>query len=101
MTADEDEGIDWKATSRRWEARARANKDAADEVTALRNIVANLRARLDRGETDAAPARLELVCHEVAAEFGQPLAVVVGDTEEQIRANARKVADWAGAGPSR
>lgn len=98
VDADGASDVDWKAESRKWEARAKANKGAADELAALKAASpdgADLHARLTAAEADAAEARRELARHRVAAECAVPLDLVVGETEAEMRANAELILAWA------
>jgi hypothetical protein len=99
--ADGDDGIDSKAAARQWEGRAKANRDELAVLQADVADVAGLRARLATAEADAAAARLDLARHRVAAQFQHPIELVVGETEEEMRANAAKLATWVVARPDR
>lgn len=91
---------DWKAMARKWEKQAKENKDAADELAALKAAKnADLEAANKRAaEAEAKVAQLEAnaarekTVNAVAAETGVSAAVLNlmrGDTEEEIRANAQ------------
>lgn len=76
---------DWKARSRHWESRAKANKARADEKDAE---IESLKAQLARqgAVTDAA--------REKGVDAGL-LARMAGDTPEEIAANADALLAWA------
>lgn len=92
--------IDWKAESRKWEERAKANSKAAEELEQLKASnqtdldAANKRAE----ELEAELAQLKAInerqktVNEVAAEIGVNAALLSrmsGNTEEDIRSNAQ------------
>lgn len=76
---------DWKARSRHWEGRAKANKAKADEKDAE---IASLKAQLARHEAVSGVAR------EKGVDAGI-LARMAGDTPEDIAANADALIEWA------
>lgn len=93
---------DWKAEARKWEARAKANSAANDELEALRTqSAADVAAAVKRAEeAEAKAAQLEAAAardravNAIAAETGVSAAILgrmSGDTEEEIRANAQVV----------
>ena len=93
---------DWKAEARKWEARAKANNAANDELEALKTqSAADIAAAVKRAEeAEAKAAQLEAAAardravNAIAAETGVSAAVLgrmSGDTEEEIRANAQVV----------
>lgn len=94
--------IDWKAEARKWEARAKANSAANDQLEALKTQsaadVADAVKRAEEAEAKAAKleaaAQRERAVSAVAAETGVSAAVLgrmAGETEEEIRANAQVV----------
>lgn len=76
---------DWKARSRHWESRAKANKARADEKDAE---IASLKAQLARQGAVADAAR------EKGVDAGL-LARMAGDTPEEIAENADALLAWA------
>ena len=93
---------DWKAEARKWEARAKANNAANDELEALKTqSAADIAAAVKRAEdAEAKAAQLEAAAardravNAIANETGVSAAVLgrmSGDTEEEIRANAQVV----------
>jgi hypothetical protein len=76
---------DWKAEARKWEARAKENKSAARELEEARAKAE--KAEQELNELKSATER-EHVRAKVAKEAGVPADLVAGDTEEEMR-------DWA------
>lgn len=79
-----------KATSRKWEERAKANKSAADELGRVREAgktaeeqLADLKRRLDEKERDEERRRSAT---KVARKKGVPAELLAGDTEEEMEA---------------
>lgn len=104
--APEAEGPDWKALARKWEERAKANKDAADAYEALK---ASSKADLDAANARARELEAELAGIKAAAERAEAvrqaakaagvdeavLSRMSGDTVEEIADNARLLAEAA------
>lgn len=102
----EPEGPDWKALARKWEERAKANKDAADAYEALK---ASSKADLDAANARARELEAELAGIKAAAERAEAvrqaakaagvdeavLSRMSGDTAEEIADNARLLAEAA------
>lgn len=94
--------IDWKATSRQWEERSKANlKKAEDLEESNATLQANLAEATKRAEAaeakvtemETAAARDRAV-NAIAAETGVSAAILArmsGSTEDEIRANAEVV----------
>lgn len=93
---------DWKAEARKWEARAKANNAANDELEALKaKSAADIAEAVKRAEqAEAKAAQLEAAAareravNAIAAETGVSAAVLgrmQGETEDEIRANAQVV----------
>lgn len=76
---------DWKAKSRHWESRAKANKAKADEKDVE---IASLRAQLERQTLVADTAREKGVDASL-------LARMAGDTADEVAANADALLAWA------
>lgn len=99
------DGTDWKAEAKKWEAYARTNLEkakaydaqqeaaqkAADEAKSLEQKVADL-----TGQFNAAQA--ENVRMKVAAEKGVPAELLQGQTEDQMREFADKLAAFRQSG---
>jgi len=87
---------DWKAESRKWEAQSKANKTAADELTALKAAqmteaeksaaeTADLKARVKGFEAEKQVAAWKA---EVSTETGVPVAALAGSTLAELTAHA-------------
>lgn len=91
-----EEATDWEAKykeaveqSRKWEARAKANKAAAAKADkSAEEEIAELKARLDQKEKAEARAKLAA---QVAQKKGVPADLLVGDTEKEMEAWADKM----------
>lgn len=88
--------IDWQAESRKWEARAKENKTAADELAALKAAqmteaekaaarTADLEARVKGYETKE---QVNAWKAEVSKETGVPAEALAGSTRDEIAAHA-------------
>lgn len=82
------DGIDWKAMSRKWEGQAKANAAKAAEYDAMRAKAeeAEQRAASLEHERDVAKWR-----EEAAAKAGVPASILRGDTLEEVEAHAAAV----------
>lgn len=92
------QAVDWEAeaaalkeASRKWESRAKANKQAADERDALRAELdrvkaeaSEVRAKAEKAEREQQLARWK---DEVAADMGVPARALRGDTLEDLTAH--------------
>lgn len=91
---------DWKARSREWEARAKANKTAADELAALRGSQKTLEQtfedRLSEMEKRASDAESKALRSDIAAKFGISPAdrdlFLIGNDESTLTAQAERLA---------
>lgn len=92
-----DAAEDWKAHARMWERRAKADHKQLEALTEaisgkvttieeLRSQVAALEAQAHRAKLIAA----------AASEYGVPADLIHGDTEDEIKEIARRLADWRG-----
>lgn len=72
------EPIDWKAESRKWEARAKANAEAAEKLPELQTKVTTYETR----------DQIAAWKTEVAEATGVPAALLAGSTKEEIEAHA-------------
>lgn len=93
--ADNDDAIDWKAESRKWEARAKENKDAAEKLQQLEDAkkseLEKSTERASRLEADLGAMEARLMRAEIALEKGLTLkqaARLVGATREELAADA-------------
>ncbi|WP_165247489.1 hypothetical protein [Adlercreutzia sp. ZJ141] len=85
-----------KANSRKWETRAKSNKEAAEELAKLQGNggksveqqIAELKAKLD--EKEKAEQRASIAA-KVAREKGVPVDLLNGETEEEMGAWADKM----------
>lgn len=98
-----EDSTDWKAEARKWEQRAKSNKDAADELAQLKEAQKTegekLRDRADRAEAKvkqmeataahAATVRKVMEAEHVDARFA-PL--LTAETEEALTEQARLIA---------
>ena len=91
-----------KAHSREWEKRAKANKNAADELEALKESTlsetekANKRAEKAEAELAAFKAdRQKAEWRSTASEkYGVPAELLHGDTEEAVAESAKALKAW-------
>ena len=94
---DATETTDWKALSRKWEARAKENKAALDELGALKPQLEKLQA--ERDEFAAKVTAFETqqehqkTVAEVAEAAGVPVEALRGETREDLEAHAKVVKD--------
>ena len=94
----ESEGIDWKAKSREWEKRAKANASAAKKLEeiedAKKSEVERATTRQQRAEKERDEAVAKLHRYEVATKAGLPLSVahrLQGSTAEAVEADAKEL----------
>ena len=79
---------DWKAEARKWEARAKANADAAARAADLETkaaLLPDLEAKVKEYETRD---QLTAWKSEVAEATGVPAVALAGSTKEEIEAHA-------------
>lgn len=96
--AEESDGIDWKAKSREWEKRAKANAQAAKRLEeiedAKKSEVERATTRQQRAEAERDEAVAKLLRYEVATSAGLPLSVahrLQGSTKDELEADAREL----------
>lgn len=88
--------IDWKAEARKWEARAKENKTAAERLAEIEK--ANL-SEVERAKREAEEAKAEAAQYrqreqvaawkaQVSQETGVPAAALAGSSLEEIQAHA-------------
>ena len=88
---------DWKAHARTWERRAKADHKQLEELTAAINgkdtTIEELRSQVAALEAQAHRAKLIAAA---ASEYGVPADLIHGDTEDEIKEIAQRLADWRG-----
>lgn len=86
----------WKGWARRWETRAKTNREEIaylrEELAAARAVIATLHAAEQRRQEAAAREELR---GAVAQRFGLPAHVVRGDTEAAMTEYAAEFAAWS------
>lgn len=89
---------DWKAHARTWERRAKADHKQLEALTEAINgkdtTIEELRSQVAALEAQAHRAKLIAAA---ASEYGVPADLIHGDTEEEIKEIAQRLADWRGA----
>jgi hypothetical protein len=101
------EPTDWTAEARKWEARAKENKTAADELAALKAAqmteaekaaarTAELEAKVKGFETKEQVAAWK---KQVADTTGVPAAALAGSTLEEIQAHAETLKPLIASAP--
>jgi len=101
--------VDWKAKyevaikhSREWESRAKANKDAADELDRLKESqlseTEKLTRRAERAERELSALKtanqVNAWKNAAAEQYHVPASLLSGATEDEINANAKALAEW-------
>lgn len=101
--------VDWKAKyeaaikhSREWESRAKANKDAADELDRLKESqlseTEKLTRRAERAERELSALKtanqVNAWRNTAAEQYHVPASLLSGATEDEINANAKALAEW-------
>lgn len=88
---------DWKANSRKWEDRAKSNKEQLDE--ALKKIeelqasqATNATEQLEQANAKIAELKLKI---KVSTETGVPVELLQGSDEEAITASANALTSYA------
>lgn len=111
----ETEETDWKAQARKWEERAKANKEAAEELEKLKEaqMSEQEKAAKHTKELEAKLAKYEAErqqhewCVQVAKKTGVPADLLRGSTLDEVQAHAdsikqylqnNKTSDQTGAG---
>ena len=97
----EPQGTDWKAQARKWEERAKANKDKADLWDAQQQAaptVEALQAQIDemrqaQAQAEKAAERTRALM-EVSQATGVPADLLKGETAEELAASAQLVNDF-------
>lgn len=91
---------DWVAEARKWEARAKANTDAARRLQEIedrdKSELEKERSRREKAEATAAEKDRELLRFKVAAETNVPAGLIHGADEDAMRQSAKDALDWRG-----
>lgn len=86
---------DWKAHARTWERRAKADHKQLEALTEAINgkdtTIEELRSQVAALEEQAHRAKL---IASAASEYGVPADLIHGDTEDEIKETAQRLADW-------
>lgn len=92
-----DAAEDWKAHARTWERRAKADNKQLEALTEAINgkdtTIEELRSQVAALEAQA--HRTKLIA-AAASEYGVPADLIHGDTEDEIKDIAQRLADWRG-----
>lgn len=95
--AQDDAEQDWKAHARTWERRAKADHKQLEALTEAINgkdtTIEELRSQVAALEAQAHRAKLIAAA---ASEYGVPADLIHGDTEDEIKQIAQRLADWRG-----
>lgn len=87
----------WKAHSRQWERRAKADRKQVESLTDAINgkdvTIEDLRAQV--ADLQRAAERAEKIA-AASAEYGVPADLIRGDTDEEITEYAKRLAEWRG-----
>jgi nitrate reductase alpha subunit len=94
-----DPGTDWKGEARKWEARAKADREAANKwrefEVSQKTDYEKLADELSKYKAEAAIAELKAIRYEVATAKGIPaeaMELLTGDSRESVEASAEKLA---------
>ena len=95
------EGTDWKVEARKWEERAKANRDEANTLKAKLAEVDDSRSDLEKaldriGKLEAKNSELEhsALVSEVAQAKGVKASLLRGVTRRELEANADELLAW-------
>lgn len=93
----DDAAEDWKAHARTWERRAKADHKQLEALTEAINgkdtTIEELRSQVAALEDQARRAKLIAAA---SSEYGVPADLIHGDTEDEIKQIAQRLADWRG-----
>lgn len=96
---EEESKTDWKAEARKWEARAKENKSAAEKLQELEDAkkseIQKAQEVAHAAQAELAATRAEATRLRVAAKHGigeDHLDLLSGDDEEELEAKASKLA---------
>lgn len=95
--ADETPEEGWKAHSRQWERRAKADRKQVESLmAAISDKDATIEGlRTEVAERQRAAERAEKIA-AAASEYGVPADLIRGDTDEEIAEYAKRLAEWRG-----
>lgn len=99
------EDHDWKAESRKWEARAKENKEKADKYDALQETskadaekIEAAEKRAEEAEKFMEQAKAELTrmqtLSRISEETKVPVSLIRGETEDEMREYAQSILDF-------
>lgn len=105
-----DDKTDWKAEARKhesrskeWQAKAKANETAAQRLKELEDAdkseAEKALARAEAAEKRAAEAEAKALRAEIATEKGVPVALLAGNTREELEASAAELIKFKGDKP--
>ena len=109
QSAEPQQPVDWKAKyeaaikhSREWESRAKANKDAADELDRLKESqlseTEKLTRRAEKAEKELSALKtanqVNAWKNAAAEQYGVPASLLSGSTEDEINARAKALSEW-------
>ena len=109
QSAEPQQPVDWKAKyeaaikhSREWESRAKANKDAADELDKLKESqlseTEKLTRRAEKAEKELSALKtanqVNAWKNAAAEQYGVPASLLSGTTEDEINARAKALSEW-------
>jgi hypothetical protein len=90
--------VDWKAEARKWEARAKADHEAANQwrefETSQKSEVEKMADELARFKAEASESSTKLLKFEIASQKGVPteaLDLLHGSTREELEKSADKL----------
>lgn len=94
---------DWKAESRKWEARAKENAPAAQRLAEIeesnKTEIQRANDRADAAEKVATAAVAKSLRSDVAGTKGVPEELLSGSTQEELEASADKLLAFRGEQP--
>ncbi|RTE47737.1 hypothetical protein [Actinobaculum sp. 352] len=89
---------DWKAEARKWEARAKANSDAADRLKKLedeqKTEVQRQADALAAAQAAEKALQAKIAVFEAAARLGVPAELLAGPQDDDLDAYAEKLSKW-------
>ncbi|MBE6483667.1 MAG: hypothetical protein E7Z96_02635 [Actinomycetaceae bacterium] len=89
---------DWKAEARKWEARAKANSDAADRLKKLedeqKTEVQRQADALAAAQAAEKALQAKVAVFEAAARLGVPADLLAGPQDDDLDAYAEKLSQW-------
>lgn len=87
-----DDATDWKAEARKWEQRAKGNRDELEALTgkysALETTNGDLNTRISTLENKS---DREALLNRISEDTGVPAAALRGDTESELTAHAEQL----------